>query len=432
MRPMIAPFENYDSRQCLEERYRQNVHSSRLLIRRASYLRGGFCFCSQRLGAGGIAFHQGPQLSHFGENRIQSDQRGLWMHDYLRRQRDRRARRTWASITSTLAAATSTGTTSGWWAQGLKASGRIFIFPAKTDGTTKQAALQELDTSLSELGTDHLDVWYLHEKNSPSALPDELFEAQQIARQQGKIRFAGVSTHNPKDMVPFLVKKGATDVVLATFNFTMEKDFADAMAQANAAGLGVVAMKVMAGGFRRNKPDDPTGAKLKREGAMLAALKWVLKDTYVHTTIPGITDMDQLEENLKAMTEPYSPREEQLLARQLDFITPLYCRMCGECDGHCAKGLPVADVLRYVMYADGYGQFELGRDHFKQLPVELAVGALRRLPNVHGGVPFWREGPATPQPRAGDVCVSLNSSDQREAQRRRVRSVRFRLKQLTS
>ena len=40
---------------------------------------------------------------------------------------------------------------------------------------------------------------------------------------KGKIRFAGVSTHNAKDMVPFLVKKGATDVVLATFNFTMEK-----------------------------------------------------------------------------------------------------------------------------------------------------------------------------------------------------------------
>ncbi|MGD1100455.1 MAG: aldo/keto reductase [Terriglobia bacterium] len=254
----------------------------------------------------------------------------------------------------------------------LKGKRQNVVLSSKTDGRTKQIALQELDTSLSELGTDHLDIWYLHLKNSPNDLPDELFEAQQIARQQGKIRFAGVSTHKAKDVVPFLVQKGATDVVLATFNFTMEKDVADAMAQANAAGMGVVAMKVMAGGFRRIKPDDPNGAKLKREGAMLAALKWVLKDTHINTTIPGMTDMDQLEENLKAMTEPYSPREEQLLARQLDFITPLYCRMCGECEGHCAKGLPVADVLRYVMYADGYGQFELGRDHFKQLSAELA------------------------------------------------------------
>ena len=257
-------------------------------------------------------------------------------------------------------------------ATGLKGKRRNIVLSSKTDGTTKQAALDELNTSLSELATDHLDIWYLHMKDSPDKLPDELFEAQQIARQQGKIRFAGVSTHNPKEMVPFLIKKGATDVVLSAYNFTMDKAASDAMSQANAAGLGVVAMKVMAGGFRRSKPDDPNAAKLKREGAMLAALKWVLKDSYIHTTIPGMTDNDQLDENLKAMTESYSPMEEQLLARQLDFITPLYCRMCGDCDGHCAKGLPVADVLRFVMYAEGYGQFELGRDHFKKLPVELA------------------------------------------------------------
>jgi predicted aldo/keto reductase-like oxidoreductase len=257
-------------------------------------------------------------------------------------------------------------------ATGLKGKRQNIYLSSKTDGGTKQAALAELDTSLRELATDHLDIWYLHEKNSPSALLDELFEAQQIALKQGKIRFTGVSTHNAKDIIPILVKKGATDVVLATYNFTMEKAFTDAMAQAHAAGMGVVAMKVMAGGFRRSNPSDPNTAKLKREGAMLAALKWALRDAYVHTTIPGMTDMDQLEENLKAMSEPYSPREEKLLARQLEFITPLYCRMCGECDGHCAKGLPVADVLRYAMYADGYGQFELGRDHFKQLPAELS------------------------------------------------------------
>jgi hypothetical protein len=257
-------------------------------------------------------------------------------------------------------------------ATGLQGKRQNVVLSSKTDGGTKEAALAELDTSLRELATDHLDVWYLHEKNRPE-IPDELFEAQQIARQQGKIRFTGVSTHNAKELVPYLIKKGGTEVVLATYNFSMDKEVSAAMAQADAAGMGVVAMKVMAGGFRRTRPGDPTVDKLKRDGAMLAALKWALKDPFVHTTIPGITDNDQLEENLRAMKEPYSPREEKILAQQLEFIRPLYCRMCGECDGHCAKGLPVADVLRYAMYADGYGQFELGRDHFKRLPAELAA-----------------------------------------------------------
>ena len=89
----------------------------------------------------------------------------------------------------------------------LKDKRKEIVLSSKTDGKTKQDALAELDTSLKELGTDHLDIWYLHMKNSPSELPDELFEAQRIARQQGKIRFAGVSTHKAKDIAPFLLQK---------------------------------------------------------------------------------------------------------------------------------------------------------------------------------------------------------------------------------
>ena len=77
---------------------------------------------------------------------------------------------------------------------------------------------------------------------------------------------------------------------------------------------------------------------------MLAALKWVIDNPYAHTTIPSMTDMDQLDQNLKAMAEPFTTADEKLLARQLDYIGPLYCRMCGKCEGTCAKGLPVADI----------------------------------------------------------------------------------------
>ncbi len=270
----------------------------------------------------------------------------------------------------------------------LKRKRNAVYIATKTEAGDKQGALEQLDTSLRELGTDHLDVWHLHGKDSPGEASDDLFDAQQIAKQQGKIRFAGVSTHQPTRMIPFLLKKGATDVVLVTYNFTMDKSVEDVIAQASQAGVGVVAMKIMAGGFRRVKPDDPLAPKLKREGAMLAALKWVLRDSHVHTTIPSMTDMDQLEDNLKAMTQPYSPKEEQLLARQLELITPLYCRMCGECDGQCARGLPVATLLRYLSYADGYGQFALGRENFQRLPTETAAVRCSDCPACTVKCPF--------------------------------------------
>jgi predicted aldo/keto reductase-like oxidoreductase len=253
----------------------------------------------------------------------------------------------------------------------LKKKRKDLVLSSKSDGRTKDSALSDLDTSLRELGTDYLDIWCLHGRDRTSDVPDELFEAQQIAKQQGKIRFAGLSTHNAKDMIPFLVKKGALDVVLFTYNFTMDKSMDAVIEQASNAGLGVVAMKVMAGGFRAGNPRRAFYPQLTKDGALLAALKWVLKNPKVNATIPSMTDMDQLEENLRAMAEPYSPVEEKLLAQRLEQIGPLYCRMCNECEGTCAKRLPVANLLRYLTYAEGYGQFSLGREHFLALPAEV-------------------------------------------------------------
>ena len=142
--------------------------------------------------------------------------------------------------------------------------------------------------------------------------------------------------------------------------------------EARRAGKGIVAMKVMAGGFRRLKPTDKLYTTFKKDGAMVAALKWVLNNPNVDTTMPSMTDMDQLDDNINVMAASFTESDKQLLAEQLEYIRPLYCRMCGECDGLCPKGVPVADVLRFLMYAEGYGQFSLGRDNFRTLPEHVA------------------------------------------------------------
>ena len=248
----------------------------------------------------------------------------------------------------------------------LKKKRKDIVLSTKTEGRSKEDALAQLDISLKELGTDFVDIWYLHAKDKPEDVNDGLLEAQQIARKAGKIRFAGVSTHSA-EMVPFLARNPNVEVILAQYNFSTAPSMGEGFDVAAKAGKGVVAMKVMAGGFRRQQPGSPMQEKLKRDGAMLAALKWVLRNPSVHTTIPSMTDMAQLDENLKACAQPFGAADEKLLALQLDHIRPMYCRMCGECAGQCRQGLPVSDVLRFLSYADGYGQFALGRERFLQL-----------------------------------------------------------------
>ncbi len=252
----------------------------------------------------------------------------------------------------------------------LKSKRNQLYISTKTGATNKQTALEHIDTSLKELGTDHVEIWYLHNRSTPAQIPDELIEAQEIAKKAGKIRFAGVSTHDAPAIADRVISTGKFDVVLATYNFTMDQKVADALARLKAAGVGIVGMKVMAGGFRRVKPGEKLYETLKKEGAMVAALKWVLRDQNVDTTIPSITDMDQLDENLRAMTSSFTDADRQILAAHLDYIKPMYCRMCHSCAGACPKGLPVADMLRFLTYADGYGQFALGRERFLELPEE--------------------------------------------------------------
>jgi aryl-alcohol dehydrogenase-like predicted oxidoreductase len=271
----------------------------------------------------------------------------------------------------------------------LKQKRKDITLSTKTGARTKDEALQHIDTSLRELGTDHVDIWYLHGKTSPGQVTDDLIEAQQAAKKAGKIRFAGVSTHGgQKDLLPFLAKNPNIDVILTTYNFTMEPFMDGVIEEAAKAGKGIVAMKVMAGGIRRLRPDDPNYKRLHSDGGMLAALKWVLRNPNVGTTVPSMTDMDQLDENLKATANPFSAADEKILSAHLEHIAPLYCRMCGECDGACRQGLPVADVLRFLTYADGYGQFALGRESFLRLPREQAAVKCGNCPGCTVECPY--------------------------------------------
>jgi predicted aldo/keto reductase-like oxidoreductase len=249
------------------------------------------------------------------------------------------------------------------------------ILSSKSKAMTAAEARTHLETSLKELGTDYLDIWYMHSRDNASAIPDEIVPVWEDAKKQGKIRHIGISTHNPNAIVDRVLQIGKFEVLLSTYNFAVGSSNDATYERLDQAGIGLVAMKVMApaapAGFRTGFKS--TGRITKTPGGALAALKWVLRNNRFATTIPSMTDSDQLEENFRAMTEPFSPQDEKVLVAINEDVRPFYCRMCYQCAGQCPKGAAVPETIRYLSYADFYGQFTLGREHFEDLP-ETARG----------------------------------------------------------
>jgi len=248
----------------------------------------------------------------------------------------------------------------------LKGRRDRIVLASKTYSNTKDTILKDIETSLETLGTDHLDVYHQHSRHTPEEITDEMIETMELVKQQGKTRFIGVSTHDPNAMVDFILDVGKFDVVQTTYSYAIGAPFRDdAIARFHEAGIGVVAMKVV---IATATPGPiPEDNHLTNEGG-LAAIKWVLRNPNISTTVPFAETLDEVNINFRAMTEDFTPQDEKILFVRNEQIRELYCRMCFRCKGECPKGVPVADELRILAYNDFAGDFHRARENFWNLP----------------------------------------------------------------
>jgi predicted aldo/keto reductase-like oxidoreductase len=217
---------------------------------------------------------------------------------------------------------------------------------------TEEELFKMLETSLSRLRTDYVDILYLHSCYSPAMLTYEpLMNALVKAKEQGKARFIGTSTHKDEpNVIRATVDAGVYDVVLTSYNYLQDhKDaVAEAIAYAAAKGVGVVAMKTQ-GGNRLNKQE---GVKINHQ----AALKWVFANPHICTAIPGMTTFDQMASNYAVMADlTLSESEERELKLASLLPGTYFCQSCRKCVPTCPEGVEIPSLMRAYMYAEAYG-----------------------------------------------------------------------------
>lgn len=213
-----------------------------------------------------------------------------------------------------------------------------------------------LETSLKRLQTDYVDVLLAHSLTSSGDVSnDALVEFLRQMKKEGKARFTGFSSHS--GMAPLLkeaAKANVHDVALVSYNFTHTNDLKEAVAAAAKSGIGVIAMKTQAGGY---KSKDIGGLSPHQ-----AALKYVLMDQNVATAIPGVTTIQQIEECAGVMKTALSKKDLDSLEQYQSYLQGRVCTMCGGCIGECPHGVAHGDFLRAVLYLDGYRNRNLANE----------------------------------------------------------------------
>jgi hypothetical protein len=236
---------------------------------------------------------------------------------------------------------------------------KVFI-QTKVHAHDEKKMMASVEKSLHRLQTDYIDVLVWHGHSTPEEVSDpRLFEFMSKMKKEGKVRFAGFSAHSKMaSLLREAAKSNFHDVALVSYNFTHSKALKEAVALAAKSGIGVVAMKTQTGGYKKEK----MGGLSPHQ----AALKYILMDENVSAAIPGVTTIEQIEECTAVMGASFSKGDLSELKQYQSFLQGRICTMCGGCVGECPDGVSYGDLLRLVMYRDGYESDGLVREASEQ------------------------------------------------------------------
>jgi hypothetical protein len=232
----------------------------------------------------------------------------------------------------------------------------------------------------------------IHGAESAAVLDDErVLEAYERLKKEGAYRFRGLSCHaNQAEVVGRAVASGLYDMVQVGYNvFDIQEparevetypDYLGAsgirglIEKAHAKGVGVVAMKTLkVGGRRQDLAKYRTGTVPLHQ----AMLKWVLDEPRVTTALIEILNRREMEEDLGAAGAKLIGAERATLARYVRENGTDYCHACAACLRACPAGVATTEILRALAYAESYGKRERARSVYASLGSGEKGGACR-------------------------------------------------------
>ncbi len=257
------------------------------------------------------------------------------------------------------------------------------VIATKTTQRDASGATAHIDTSLKQLKTDWIDIYQFHNVSNKDALeqilaPQGAYEAACKARDAGKIRFIGISSHSISTAMEAL-KTGLFQTLQFPFNFIENDPENKLFPFARQNNIGIIAMKPLGGGlleradlcfgFLQQHPHvvPIPGIRAKKETDQIIQL-------YRHPQPLSKSDLKEMKNIQTVLGEKFCHRCEycmpceqgvqipsvlifQSAAKRLSpegvsawlgkaMESVAQCIECGQCEEKCPYNLPIADLLK--------------------------------------------------------------------------------------
>jgi aryl-alcohol dehydrogenase-like predicted oxidoreductase len=182
---------------------------------------------------------------------------------------------------------------------------------SKTHSRTYDGSMELLEKTLTNLQTDHIDLWQVHnlrarEKPNVDSFFEEggMIKAMEKAKAEGMVKNIGITGHEDPEILNMMAERYDFDNVLVAINAADKhyNSFIDKfLPTAVEKGMGIVGMKIPA----RDRIFDQGGIITMKE-----AMDYVMT-LPVSTIIIGIDQVIELEENIKIAQQfkPLTPDE---------------------------------------------------------------------------------------------------------------------------
>ena len=227
-----------------------------------------------------------------------------------------------------------------------------FVLATKSMARTKEAMARDIETSLQNLRTDHIDLYQVHNPSLAEleqvVAPGGALEALLEAKAAGKIRHIGVTAHMATVFERALTLPWV-ETVMFPYNI-VETQGEALMKRAHEQGVGFICMKPLAGGAL--------------EDAALA-MRFIAQNPDVSVVIPGMCDVREVRQNIDAF-ENTAPLTEDELARIETIRKELgtqFCRRCNYCQP-CTAGISMSGIFVLEGYLNRYGLGDWARQRY--------------------------------------------------------------------